>query len=58
MATTSTPLFASSRHAKAFGLLVAGGILFVIGLGGAGALVGAYTGTIAQTAVTQAHPAV
>ena len=56
MATQS--LFASSRHSKALGLLVAGGILFVVGLGGAGALLGAYTGVIAQTAVTQAHPAV
>ncbi len=51
MATPPTSLFASSRCSKAFGLLLAGGILFVIGIGGSGALVGAYTGAITRSAV-------
>jgi hypothetical protein len=53
MATSSNTLFASSRRSQSLGLLVAGGILFVIGIGGSGALVGAYTGAISQ-AVTSA----
>ena len=55
MATSSASLFASSRHSKAFGLVVAGGILFLVGVGGSGALLSAYTGPIAQTAGVQAH---
>jgi hypothetical protein len=51
---TPNSLFASSRRSKAFGLMVAGGILFVIGIGGSGALVGAYTGAPANARVSSA----
>jgi hypothetical protein len=57
MATQSHSLFASSRRSKAFGLLVAGGILFVIGIGGSGALVSAYTGAITRSAAGQTNAA-
>jgi hypothetical protein len=53
MATPPNTLFASSRRSKALGLLVAGGILFVIGIGGSTALVGAYTGAMTKSAVHQ-----
>jgi hypothetical protein len=57
MATSSNALFLSSRRSQSLGLLVAGGILFVIGIGGSGALVGAYTGAISQAAQTAAQVA-
>jgi hypothetical protein len=57
MATQSHSLFASSRRSKAFGLLVAGGILFVIGIGGSGALVSSYTGAITCSAASQTNAA-
>lgn len=40
MATSSNALFVSSRHSHSLGLLVAGGILFVIGFGASGAMMG------------------
>jgi len=55
--TTSNTLFASSRRTKAFGLLVAGGMLFAIGVGGSGAMVAAYTGAIAGNSVARVHGA-
>ena len=57
MATSSNSLFAATRRSKAVGLLVAGGILFVVGVGGSGALVAAYTGSIAGNTVTAVHGA-
>jgi hypothetical protein len=57
MATPSNTLFASSRRSTALGLLVAGGILFVIGIGGSGALMGTYTGAISRSAVVQTRGA-
>jgi hypothetical protein len=53
METPSVLLFASSRRSTALRLLVAGGILFAIGLGGSSALFSAYTGAGAQSAVQQ-----
>jgi len=47
MATATNALFASTRRARSLGLLVAGGIFFVIGIGGSGALWGAYSGPVA-----------
>ncbi len=41
MATPSNPHLASSRPGKALAALLAGGILFVIGIGGSSALLGA-----------------
>jgi hypothetical protein len=55
MATPSNTLFASSRRCKAWGLLVAGGMLFAIGIGGSGALLGAYTGANSLSAVHHAN---
>jgi len=54
---TSNALFASSRSNRSLGLIVAACILFAVGLGGSGALVGAYTGATAHhsAAVTAAH---
>lgn len=49
--TTPNTLFASVRRTKAYGLLVAGGMLFAIGVGGSGALVAAYTGATASNTV-------
>jgi hypothetical protein len=46
MATSSNALFVSSRRSHSLGLLVAGGILFVIGFGGMGAVFNAYSGVI------------
>jgi hypothetical protein len=40
MATSSTPLLGSPRRFSALGLLLAGGILFVLGLGGSSLLLG------------------
>jgi hypothetical protein len=48
MATSSSALFASTRRSNSLGLLVAGGILFVIGFGGTGALWSAYSGVISS----------
>ncbi len=48
MATTSNALFASTRHSRSVGLLVAACVLFAVGVGGSGALLGAYTGANAQ----------
>jgi hypothetical protein len=50
MVTPFNSLFASSRRSKALGVLVAGGILFVIGIGGSGALMGAPTGAPIEVA--------
>ena len=50
MATPSNSLVACSRRSKALGRLVAGGILFVIGIGGTGVLVDTYTGVGTQSA--------
>jgi hypothetical protein len=47
----SNPHYASSRRMRPLGLLVAGGILFVIGIGGSGALMGASTNAVIQSAV-------
>lgn len=44
---TSNALFASTRSNRSLGLLVAACILFAVGVGGSGALVGAYTGATA-----------
>jgi hypothetical protein len=57
MSTSTNTLFSSSRRAKAFGLLIAGGVLFLIGIGGSGALVVAYTGAVANTPVVAVHGA-
>lgn len=57
MATSSNTLFTSSRRSQSLGLLVAGGILFVIGIGGSGALFGAYTGLLAQGSAVHARVA-
>ncbi|MGO8970320.1 MAG: hypothetical protein ACLQDQ_12200 [Myxococcaceae bacterium] len=57
MATTSNSLFAATRRSKAVGLLVAGAILFVVGVGGSGALVAAYTGAVSGNTVTAVHGA-
>jgi hypothetical protein len=40
MATDSKPFLPTPRRSNAFGLLVAGGILFVLGLGGSSILLG------------------
>ena len=50
MVTPSASHSASGRHSKALGVLVAGGILFVIGIGGPGALLGASTGATTEVA--------
>jgi hypothetical protein len=54
---TSNALFASSRSSRSLGLLAAACILFAVGVGGSGALVGAYIGATAQNtaASTAAH---
>ncbi len=54
---TSNALFASSRGSRSLGLFAAACILFAVGVGGSGALVGAYTGATAQNtaAITAAH---
>jgi hypothetical protein len=57
MATPSNTLFASTRRTKAFGLMVAGGMLFAIGVGGSGALFAAYTGASAGNSVARVHSA-
>jgi hypothetical protein len=44
MVTPSNSRITSSRRTKALTVLVAGGILFAIGFGGSGALLGASTG--------------
>lgn len=46
MATSSNALFVSSRRSHSLGLVLAGGILFVLGFGGMGALWSAYSGVI------------
>ncbi|MGO9829979.1 MAG: hypothetical protein ACLPJH_07540 [Myxococcaceae bacterium] len=51
MAASSNSLFASTRHSKAIGLLVAGAMLFAVGVGGSGALLAAYTGANSVAAV-------
>jgi hypothetical protein len=48
---TQTVLFASSRHALPFGLVLAGVILFVVSVGGAGALATTYTSEVAQALI-------
>lgn len=57
MATSSNALFVSSRHSHSLGLLVAGGILFVIGFGGWGALWSAYSGAISSAPAIVANVA-
>ncbi len=57
MATSSNSLFAATRRSKAIGLLVAGAMLFAVGVGGSGALVAAYTGAIAGNSVASVHGA-
>jgi len=53
MATPSHPSLASSRS-KAHGLVLAGGILFVLGFGAPGALLGTLAGPGTQSAEVQA----
>jgi hypothetical protein len=50
MATPSVSQPAPGRHFKTLGVLVAGGILFAIGIGGPGALLGASTGATTEVA--------
>jgi hypothetical protein len=57
MVTSSNALFVSTRRSHWFGLAVAAGILFVVGIGGTGALWGAYTGATAQASISTVHPA-
>jgi hypothetical protein len=45
MATASKHFLESTRRSNAFGLLVAGGILFVLGFGGSSVLLGSDTGS-------------
>ena len=49
MATTTNALFASTRRARSMGLVVAGSIFFLLGVGGSGALLGAFNGTLPQS---------
>ena len=48
MVTPSNSLVPSSRRQKALGVLVAGGILFAIGFGGPGPLLGTATGASSE----------
>lgn len=48
---TQTTLFASSRRSMPFGLVLAGAILFVVSVGGSGALASAYTTEVAQALI-------
>lgn len=57
MAALSSSLFASSRRSRVLGLLVAGGILFVIGIGGSGVFVGASATAVAERAEDQSQGA-
>lgn len=43
--TTATPLFSSTLKNQGLGLILAGAILFVLGVGGSGALYGSYVQT-------------
>jgi hypothetical protein len=56
--SSSNALFASTRSARSFGLLIAGGILFAVTVGGSSALYGAYTSAIAQMPLAAVHAAV
>jgi hypothetical protein len=56
--SSSNALFASSRRAPFFGLLVAGSVLFAVTVGGSSALYGAYTSSIAQMPLAAVHVAV
>ena len=40
----ASALFASSRHSRSLGLIVAACVFFAVGVGGSGVLVGTYTG--------------
>ncbi len=40
----ASALFASSRHSRSLGLIVAACVFFAVGVGGSGVLVSAYTG--------------
>jgi hypothetical protein len=52
MAASFNTLFPSSRRSHTLGLLVAGGILFVIGFGGSGLLFGMHTGFLNHVVAT------
>lgn len=58
MAAPSNSLFASRRRSKALGLVVAGGILFVIGIGGLDAFGGVHMGALSLSTVDRSDEAV
>lgn len=49
---THTELFASSRRSTPYGLVLAGAIFFLVGIGGSGALASAYMGEATQALAT------
>jgi hypothetical protein len=57
MTSANNNLFVSSRHSRSLGLLVAGAVLFIVGVGGSSALFGAYTGAVAQATAAVARVA-
>jgi hypothetical protein len=56
--TATVPLFSAARHGHALGLILAGAIFAVIGIGGSGVIARSFVtaGTFASVAERTVHP--